>query len=120
MPWTFEYSKKIGIIRINIFGIYTPGDTDRLIADLNKEIKQSNCKHILVDCLQAKVEFTAMDIFNRPGVYELTGIPRDCKAAFLVPDKTKDVDFYEDVCNNRGFTVKAFIRKDLAVKWLQN
>jgi hypothetical protein len=118
MPWTILPSLTDGIIVVNLFGIYTPGDTSRLIADLNHVMVRDHLKLILVDCLKVETNFQTTEIFNRPAIYELTGFPRECKTAILVNGLGKDTFFLEDVCNNRGYNVKAFVNKEKAEKWL--
>jgi hypothetical protein len=121
MKWKLTYNRTLSIIELEFRGRNTGQDlresTSKAIA-LSKE--QGNSR-FFVDATKIELAATAFDLYDLPAQYEAEGADRRGRVALVLPKlpkEKKDAEFYETVCNNRGWNVKSFPKPDAAIKWL--
>ncbi len=76
---------------------------------------------LLIDDSKLKSAVTTSEIYNMPRVYnDLQGNRKSRIAIILPPTGTirNDVLFYETVCRNHGWKVRAFDNRSEATEWL--
>ena len=120
MPIDLRFNEQLHIIEIVHTGIIS-GDDLRKHTDDAIALQQ---KHVVEKVLVDTSELEAMEIlsmYDLPRQYEDGGAIRSVRIALVKPRlKTvqKMATFYDDVCNNRGWTVQQFESRDEAVLWL--
>src|SRR5690242_12318202 len=123
MPWTMEFTDDERILRVTYQGDLREdelrGGTHQIIAAM----VQHKCQRALLDCLEARMEVPALNVYQLPDVYDASGIGRQVRAAVVLPRdgyKRELYEFYEDVCRNRGYFVKLFETMEEAWTWIRS
>ena len=75
-------------------------------------------KALLVDLRQARVPLGVFEIYELPPILERVGINGQNRMAFLFQELSYDLDFYETVLCNQGFTAQLFVDFEQAILWL--
>ena len=120
MPSVLKFNEKLHIIEIVHTGTISGDDLRAHTEDAVAFQKQHGAENVLIDT--SKLE--AMEIvsmYDLPRQYEGSGAPRAVRIALVKPQlkaAQKMTQFYDDVCNNRGWTVQQFDSRDEAVLWL--
>lgn len=73
------------------------------------------------DCTRLVGGHSIADLFVLMEQLAKLGLPRGAREALLYPtieDRARDVDFWETICVNRGFQVRAFDDRETAIRWL--
>lgn len=123
MPYEVNCNSKLRIIEATISGMLS---TEEFHSCTNEQMNLS-AKHdigsVLINALElTSVEFF-MDVYDLPGRYKEGGQSRSSRIALVLP-KLRALhelgEFYDNVCNNRGWTVQSFATRDEAIAWLTN
>ncbi len=119
MPLDIHYEQEHDCIVVKMTG----GLTADLLTEYGKEISlvasKHNCKRLLNDFREVKLNLSAMEIFDAPKILEATGIDSTWKRATVVSGNLEDFHFFETVSINRGYNVKIFIDMKEAIDWLE-
>ena len=118
MKGVFELLEDKGIDTVKISGTYNFDVQNDLLKEMASQHKKNNTKKSLWDFRDAEVMGSIMSLFERPKLYEQSGLKRSTKAALLFNVLNKDWLFLENVCVNRGWDIKLFIDYDAAIEWL--
>jgi hypothetical protein len=121
MSYEITFIEKNGVV-----AIYNKGeiDYDELAKQSQEAIKlgrEKNSRLFLTDFSNVEVNANMLEIFKFPGMYEQSGMSKLSKIAVVVSKKelkTEKMSFYDDICVNRGWQIKIFLQKDLALEWL--
>jgi hypothetical protein len=120
MSWRFEFIAESGCIRLLYSG--TVKIQDSLVSTAETLFLARGTPHLfLVDLLDAQSELSAADLYSIPRLWESAGSVKENKLALVVPehgDMWRDARFFEDVCCNRGWQVKAFPGRQHTIDWL--
>jgi hypothetical protein len=121
MPSVVRHDKTLQLIEVVHTGTLTAKglqeSTDEGVA-LNVE---TGVNSILIDAAHLESAEYFLGVFDLPQQYAEGGLSRQACIALVMPKKTvarKIAQFYDDVCVNRGWTVKPFETRDAAVEWL--
>ena len=122
MAWDVRYLEDKNIICIVNKGPSTYQDYEEQTSKALELDKVHNTHLFLSDNSEATNVAEIMDIYKLPALYDELGSCRINKLAVIVPkfsDKNEAYEFYETICNNRGWNVKLFHDKQDAIEWLQ-
>ena len=121
MPYDLKYNSTLQIIEIVHVGILSGKDilesTDEGI--LLQTEHGSNA--ILIDATGLETVASITDVFDLPRQYDDGAVSRATRFAVVRPKRQvarEMAQFYDNVCNNRGWRVKQFDTRDEAVEWL--
>lgn len=82
---------------------------------------------VLLDASKLESVANLTDFFDLPKQYDQGGASRNVRIAQVMPEANETIDlsevvdtlqFYENVCNNRGWIVRTFYTRDEAIEWL--
>ncbi len=124
MSWTYEHHKQSRLIQVVMQGTSDNHDLHSLTTEIIQMEKDKGIKRILLDC--TSMEFDAsvslIDIYKIPTRQFIEeGADRSVKLAVIHPEsRAADqlINFFEMVCQNRGWLVEAFSDTDAAHEWL--
>ena len=121
MEFNVEYDNVKKLCTVRLFGQYTKqSDTHEVQQTVINTLTRHGCQRVLIDMTQADVSVSIMTIFNAGNPQgKIASHLRDLKSAFLYPEITEKMHFFEDVAVNQGFNVKVFDQMDKALEWLQ-
>ena len=122
MPWNVEYNAECNIIESAYVGKVTD-DEFRKGALRSRELSRANnTKLFLIDDSKWEGGASVLGLYNHPALYEELGFERGSKGAVIPPpsgtEAAEDVEFYENVCVNRGWQVKICSDRQEAIDWL--
>ena len=121
MAFTVRYSHKLGIVESHIIGEINNQDLHEHEVQCIDLAKQNGTSRILNDATNATFAISLMDIYELPEFYEKLDLERNIRIAVLTStpdDKNGLIRFYENVCVNRGWSSKAFNKRQEALDWL--
>jgi len=91
---------------------------DEYAAAVSAESARHTCKLFMNDMRNAKLAFSATEIYRLPGILDAAGFDRTWKRAVVALDYLPDYRFFETVARNRGYQVRIFQNVDEAIDWL--
>lgn len=120
MKYSSEIDKTNGICRVKVTGKFIrPDDSDELKHFALGIFTNNGCCRFLIALTEAEVVGGTMptyDAANPTG--EIANSLRRIKTAFVRRELSEDDRFYENVAVNRGFSLRAFDKCEIAVEWL--
>lgn len=124
MPWSLKYIEDLQIVELTISGSVRGDELQEAAAAriaLGQE-KGINKYIINVTHIDAPESATA-EVYDIPTkMYAEKNLSRASQIAVIAPLSSESMwvtSFYEDICVNRGWRVRTFIDRDLAIDWLQ-
>ena len=121
MPYDLKYNTALRAIELVYTGDLSGEDlrksTDEGIILQNEH----DVYAMLIDAFDLASAPSVTDIFDLPRQYEESGFNKVNRLALVwprVPAAKSVAQFYDDVCNNRGWRVQPFETRDEAVAWL--
>ena len=105
-------------IRHTVTGMFQLGqlvDTAWRIAALHKK---HNCNRFLCDVSQAVIDFSFVELYNRPRFFNETGIPPGVKRALVLFTEFPHKKFLWNVIKNAGHNMEIFYNFEGATEWL--
>ena len=76
-------------------------------------------KALLIDLRLARIPLNVIDVYNLPPVLQHVGLSRQYGLAWIMKERNRELDFYEVVFLNQGFTTKVFTDVEDAKSWLK-
>jgi hypothetical protein len=121
MEWELSYQPSAGIIYIKTRGVLEINAATQMRNEGAALIKRHDCRRILLDhTLLDESALTTMETFDLPQIYNSLGISRAVKMALVVTLNMKtNLNFYETVCRNNGYSVMLFLDRERALEWLK-
>ena len=121
MPYEVNYNSKLRIVEATVSGVLSAEEFHSCTDEQMNLTAKHGIGSVLINALElTSVEFV-MDIYDLPGRYEEGGLSRSSRFALVLP-KLRSLheigEFYDNVCNNRGWTVQSFATRDEAIAWL--
>lgn len=124
MPSTVEYNPGLRIVQVKYVGRVTGDEFRKTTIEVLDLAKANNTNLFLIDDSELENVASIFDLYELPKLYRELGADGDSKAALIMPSvdtaAAEDVRFYETVCLNRGWQVKAFSERQEAINWLTN
>lgn len=121
MPYTVDYDADQGLITVANTGVMSRAEYHDQITQCKTLADEHDVKRFLVDDLKLEPSLKLMEIYDFTDLYEKLGVDATSRIAVLArpdPAKQHKFDFYETICQNRGFSVKLFADRDAALTWL--
>jgi hypothetical protein len=121
MPWKVEYIADFEIIQCVYIGNVTMDDFKEATKKSFALAKNHQTGKILIDNSKLEIIVSTTEIYELPQFYDNIKLDRRSRWAIILPTvqpALRDVQFFETVCRNRGWSVKAFDNHENAMKWL--
>ena len=121
MPWQVKKNEGLGFIETVYTGVVTKKDSQDATAETLSLATGEGPHLFLSDLSEAQSKLSVMDIYVIPDEWEAAGASRDNRLALVVSERSAepaDVEFYENVTNNRGWNVRVFGDRQAAIDWL--
>lgn len=125
MAWGTEYVPDRAMVTISGSGGLNRGDVQRVTREAVRLLREKRSSRLLVDCSRGYLDLKLVDVYGVPECYEKAGLPRYARIALVLPgveapsDMAGLYEFYETVCQNRGYVCRLFDCQESAEKWLQ-
>jgi hypothetical protein len=124
MPWIVQYNDALRIVELVLTGDVSGSDlreaTSRIIA-LSKEL---GVLDILIDATDQQRTGSYTDLFHlADSQYAAEKASLQSRAALVVPqtpELSMAAQFYETVCQNRGWLVQSCANREEAIAWLKD
>ena len=123
MPWKLTYDAELGIVCCNYSGHVTADDFKKAAQETIALAIQQKTNLLLIDDFKLESAVSTLEIYNMPKIYNEIQGNRKSRIALILPPSGKireDVKFYETVCLNNGWKVRAFDKRSQATQWLLN
>ena len=115
------YNSNIQIIEITHTGVLTKQGIETSTSEGLALHKELGVDAVLIDTLNLESVESLIDLYDLPKQYDEGGARRTVHIALVMPATSAARDamqFYENVCVNRGWVVLPFERHDEATEWL--
>jgi len=121
MAWKIQVDPEMGFIHTVYSGTLTERDVKESTVEALALAPGDGPRLFLTDVRDAESRLSTLDIYNVPKQWDALRADRRNKLALVVPGDKKiwsDAQFYETICNNRGWNVKVFAEQAPAIDWL--
>ncbi len=118
MNMEFEYLKDKDIVLVKTSGIYNLTKEIESAKEMVSKLKEHNCNRCLIDHRDSKIISPIVDVYNRPKEYTKIGVERSLITAIVFKKLNDDLQFYEEICQSRGWNIAVFDDYDAAITWL--
>jgi hypothetical protein len=121
MPWSVEYDLEFDFLHCVFSGHLTAQDFKESTTTVMAMSKKHKTGKILMDDSKLEIAVSTAEIYKLPLFYDDVKANRRSKIALILPtapQAREDVQFYETVCRNRGWFIKAFNGRQEAIDWL--
>ena len=121
MPSDIKYNSESQIVEIMHSGILTVQNLEKSTAEAMAMHKELGVTAFLIDASNLESVENLMDVYDLPEQYDESGLSRAARIAVVMPETTaarEAVQFYDNVCNNRGWEVRSFEKLGEANEWL--
>jgi len=122
MPWSMEFADEGRILKVLIQGPMSGRDVAEMTRESVGLVAERQLTRVVLDCFAAQMDVPILDVYKLPDLYSARGVPRQIRAAVILPREgyRRDIyEFYEDVCRKRGYFVKLFEREAEAWSWVR-
>ncbi len=122
MKWNFSHNATDHILVVSTEGILDLPSANAMRAEGIELIRRHGYLRCLLDHSRAKgITLSTLDIYNLPKRYNELKIPHGFRMAVVVSNAmSKDLNFFETVCRNNGYSVSVFFDQVAALLWLKN
>jgi len=121
MAWKSEFLTDERVVEIIFSQDFQSNELPDPVKDVAFKLGQNKSLWVLADCSALEKTSSLFKIYDFPKLYVAQGLDRRTKEAVLLPKALKPreaLKFYETVCRNLGFHVKAFDDRPAALEWL--
>ncbi len=121
MPYQVCFNEKDQIVETVYQGLLTSDELMEAAMASLKVAEQHQTTRFLGDCTTLDPGGSLFDIYDLVQFYENIPFARFSKEAILlpqIPQAVEDMQFYELVSQNRGFEVRIFADRQVALDWL--
>jgi len=124
MPWSLEYLENLQIVELTISGRVS-GDELKEAATARIALGQEEGVHkYIINARHIDApESATPEVYDIPTkMYAEKNLSRASQIAVIAPLSSESMwvtGFYEDICVNRGWRVRTFLDRDLAIDWLR-
>lgn len=124
MTWKVEYIDHLDIVELTLLGRLTGAQLQEAAAARIALGEEHGVTDFLIDAQDLIApRSTTMSIYNIPArTYVEMNARRDARIAVVIPTAPESewiVQFYEDLCVNRGWRVHMAPDRESALDWLQ-
>ena len=120
LTWTLAYEEASKVLVVRAQGVLDLPSAERMRAEAHERFRELGCTRVLLDYLGLDAEaLGTLDVYRLPRVYEALGISREMRMAVVASGVGRpNLDFYETVCQNNGYSVRVFNKEAEARAWL--
>ena len=121
MPYDLKYNGNLRIIELVHTGILSGKDLQKCTEEGIALQMEHGVYAILIDTIDLESVANIADLYYLPRQYDEGKASRSTRIALVTPrDPAAQgfTQFYDNVCNNRGWRVQPFDTRDEAVEWL--
>jgi hypothetical protein len=121
MTWNVKYDSELKLVQCTVVGPNTADQINASVLETISLAKRKATNLLLLDCSKLERALSTLDVYQMPRFYVDIKINRRNKVAVILPvqqQAREDVHFYETVCRNQGWNVKAFQGRQAALDWL--
>jgi hypothetical protein len=119
MQWEFTFKEHPLLLNIKVTGEIHRKEVIKMSIDAIALAKTKKCKRVLLDCRNAMLRDSQVDIYKFSSNLDKTGLKRTDKVAVVILHNVASYRFAETVSSNRGWTkIKYFEDMDDARNWV--
>lgn len=119
VKFSTEFDRKCGIVRHKVWGLHaSPEDAHPAISDAMAVARAKNCRSVLFDFSDLKLQVSAVDVFNLTSDFEKIGLTPGTRCAVFVREMSLEHRLLEGIAVKRGFNLKLFDDQSSALQWL--
>jgi hypothetical protein len=121
MPYELRFNDRQFRIENIVSGVLSRNDLQQSTAEAIELQHKHGAYHVMVDAKNLESVNSVTDLYELPKQYIEQGASRSTRIALVMPESEtarKFIRFYENVCINRGWTVRSFETHGEAEKWL--
>lgn len=121
MPWTVSFWPERLVVETVYSGVLSPEDLESAIDESLTAAREHRVARFLADCSGLQGGHSILDLYGMATMLEAKGVPPGVREAVILPQlnaPADDVRFWETVCQNRGYAVRVFSRREDALDWL--
>lgn len=121
MAWKVEFLKDAGIIETVYAGLMATGELREAFDTTFRKARDHGARKFLADCRDLKGGHSVIDLYLLVEQLVSIDILRTLKEALLLPTgeaPSENVRFWETAARNKGFNVRVFVDRDVALEWL--
>lgn len=122
MPYEISYREKSGVVVIVNEGELTYDELVRQSQEAINLARDKKSELFLSDFSNVKVRTNNIELFRLLDIYAEFGMSQTSRIAAVVTNmelKAEQLRFFETICLNRGWQVKIFLKRELALEWLE-
>ena len=120
MEWVIHLDAPERLVLVNVTGTTKAEPLREMTLELRDAVRQHQFKRVLLDYTEAVPGLQLYETFERPKVLQELHFPVEVKVAVLYRTLNEDTQFLENVYRNKGFPVRVFSDRNLALGWLRN
>ncbi len=121
MPIVVSYLEAEQVVECTYSGEVGPAELAQSILSAVELGRSRGTFNVITDLTALAAGPSVGDLYEVPRLFERLGLPRTLREAIVAPALSTfaaDVQFYEDVCSNRGWMVRVFPDRTGALAWL--
>ena len=122
MPWEYQFNHDLGIVEAEFSGAFSAADLSEATTEFIAVEKSRGINRFLIDATSIRIDSTLADLYENPTrQFVEEGADRLGMLAILRPQDGKSrsaLEFYANVCKNRGWMVSVFESREEALDWL--
>lgn len=122
MPFKIETGTNPERIEVTYSGTVTDIEYKSAILEFVKFNSEKKCLLVLTDLREMTVTPSILNVYDSINMFEKMGIDSRTSEALILPENKfveKNIRFYENACQNRGYNVRIFYNREDALTWLK-
>lgn len=123
MPFKIEAGTAPDNIEVTYSGTITDIEFRNAIAEFIRFNAEKKCLLVLTDLREMTVTPSILNVYDSINMFEKMGIDNRTSEALILPENKfveKNIRFYENACQNRGYNVRIFYNREDALQWLKS
>ncbi len=124
MAWRLKIDSNLRFVELVLSGIVTGADIHEATSKCIAMTNEKGVPGILIDSFRLEQAPAIADLYSLPAEqFVQEDLSHKVHFALIIPEspRLKDyADFYETICNNRGWAVKLFETRKDAIECLKN
>jgi len=118
MAHTIEFVKDDKYVGVTLTGEIAKDDLEIARNEANLALTTNNCNCILVDAIRSNLGLSVTELYQFE-IEHRSRLPLGVRIALVVPpDQLEDLQFAENVAQNRGVNMNLFLDRVQALNWL--
>lgn len=122
MPFKISSGTSPERIEVTYSGNISDEEFRCAIAEFIKFNSEKQCLLVLTDLREMTVTPSILNVYDSINMFEKMGIDNRTSEALILQENKfveKNIKFYENACQNRGYNVRIFYNREDAIAWLK-